>query len=74
MISNLTHLHDETKDVGVVVQHDTLAHIGIKPSSRVSHDTVGEVTFNLAEELVVQDDTTCNCQQISTEKPNKPEY
>lgn len=39
VVGHLSHLHDKTEDVGVVVQHDTSAHIGIKLPCRVGHDT-----------------------------------
>ena len=57
MISNLTHLHDETEDVSIVVQHDTSAHISIELSSGVGHYALGKVAFNLAEKFVMQDNT-----------------
>ena len=66
MISNLTHLHDETEDVSIVVQHDTSAHISIELSSGVGHYTLGKVAFNLAEKFVVQDNTVLFVNQPIT--------
>ena len=52
----LTHLHDEAKNVRVIVQHDTTTHVGIKLPGGVGHDAGREVSLNLAEELIVNDD------------------
>lgn len=57
MVRNLAHLHDQSEDVGIVVQHDTVAHVGIEFSGRVRHDTTGEILFDLAEKFIVQRDT-----------------
>lgn len=57
MVGDLTHLHDETENVGVVVQHDAAAHVSIELPSGVGHDALGEISFDLAKEFVVQDDT-----------------
>ena len=57
VVGDQTHLHDETEDVGVVVQHDTTAHVGIELSSRAGHDALGKISLDLAKEFVVQDHT-----------------
>lgn len=57
VVGDLAHLHDETEDVGVVVQHDTAAHVGIELSSGAGHDALGKISLDLAKEFVVQDHT-----------------
>jgi hypothetical protein len=56
VICDLSHLHDQTENVGVVVKHHTSADVGIKLARSVGHDTPGEIMFDLAEELVVDGD------------------
>ena len=55
VVCYLTHLHDQAKDVGVIVEHNTTADIGVECSSHVGHDAGGEVPLDLAEELIVDD-------------------
>lgn len=57
MIRYLPHLHDQTKNIGIVVEHDTTADVSIELSSGVGHDTGRKITLDFAEELVVYDDT-----------------
>ena len=54
VIRNLAHLHDKAEDVCVVVQHDTTAYIRIKLPRRVGHNALGEITFNLSKEFVME--------------------
>ena len=51
----MTHLHDEAENVRVVVEHDTTTHVGIKLTGGVGHDAGRKVSFDLAEELIVND-------------------
>lgn len=53
MVRNLSHLHDKPKDVGVVVQKNTLGHISVKLALSIGHDAVGEIIFRLTKELAV---------------------
>lgn len=53
MICDLAHLHDQTEDIGVIVEHDTTRDIGIKLASCVRHDARGEITFDFPEEFVM---------------------
>lgn len=55
VIRNLTHLHNEAKDIGIVVQHDTARHIGIKGTGGITHDARRKVSLNLAKEFLVND-------------------
>lgn len=52
----MTHLHDEAKNVRVVVEHDTTTHVRIKLPGSVGHDAGRKVPLNLAEELIVNND------------------
>lgn len=54
MVRHLTHLHDKSKNIGVVIEHHTPAHVSIKLPSRVRHDASREVTFNVSKKLVMQ--------------------
>ncbi len=56
VVGDLAHLHDETEDVGVVVQHHTAADVGIELADGVRHDAGGEVALDFAEEFIVDDD------------------
>lgn len=56
VVGDLTHLHDQAKDICVIVQHDSAADIGVKLSSGVGHDAGGEVALDFAEEFVVDYD------------------
>jgi hypothetical protein len=56
VIGYLPHLHDQTKNVGVVVEHYTSADVGVKLARSVCHDTTGEIVFDLAEKLIVDGD------------------
>lgn len=38
VIGDLTHLHDESKDVRIVVEHDAARNISVKSTSRIGHD------------------------------------
>ena len=51
----MTHLHDEAKNVRVVVEHDTTTHVRIKLPGGVGHDAGRKVSLDLAEELIVND-------------------
>ena len=57
VIGYLPHLHDQTENVGVVIEHNTSADVGVELARRVGHDTAGEIMFDLAEELVMDGDT-----------------
>jgi hypothetical protein len=41
VVGNLSHLHNETKDVGIIVQKNSLRNIGIESALSVGHDTIG---------------------------------
>lgn len=56
VVRYLAHLHNQTEDICVVVQHDTLTNVGIKFSRGIGHNAPREVIFVLAKELVVQGD------------------
>lgn len=56
MVSDLTHLHNQTEDVGVIVEQNTLRDVCFELSSTVIHDTTGEVILLFAEELAVDID------------------
>lgn len=70
MIRDLPHLHDQTEDIGVVIEHDTPADVGVKLAGRVSHDTAGEIMFNLAEKFIMngnsamRNELTAECRAI----------
>ena len=57
MVGNLTHLHDQPKNIGIVVEHDTPADVGIELSRRVGHNAAGEIMLDFAEEFIVQGDS-----------------
>lgn len=57
VICHLAHLHNETENVGVVVQHDTSTNICIELPSGVRHDAGGKVTLDLAEEFIMDGNT-----------------
>lgn len=57
VVRHLSHLHDETENIGIIIQHDTATDVGIKLPTRVGHDTSREVMFDLAKELVVDSDS-----------------
>jgi hypothetical protein len=73
MVCYLSHLHDQTEDVGVIVKHDTTANIGIELSIGVGHDTGREVTFDFAKELVVYNDTIQHRYELPFPHSNAPE-
>lgn len=56
MICNLSHLHNETKDVGVVVEKHALSDVSIKLALAVGHNTVGEIILRFTEELAIDID------------------
>ena len=56
MVSDLSHLHDETEDVRVVVKQNTLGNIGLELSGTVIHDTSSEVVLFFTKELAVNID------------------
>ena len=56
MIGNLSHLHDQSEDVGIVVEQNTLGDIGLELAGSAVHNTAGKVIFLLAEELTVNID------------------
>ena len=53
MVCNLTHLHDETEYIGIIIQHYTTAHIRVELPGRISHDTLREVPFDFTKEFIV---------------------
>lgn len=57
VVRHLSHLHDETENIGIIVQHDTSTDVGVKLPTRVGHDTAGEIMFDLAKEFIVYGDT-----------------
>jgi hypothetical protein len=59
MICDLTHLHDKTKDVGIVVEKNTLSNVCLELSSTAVHDTASKVILFLAEELTINIDLLC---------------
>lgn len=56
MICDLTHLHDKTEDVGIVVEENTLSNICLELSGTAVHDAASEVILFLAKELTVNID------------------
>jgi len=56
MIGHLTHLHDETENVGVVIEQNTLGDIGLKLSGAVIHNATCKIVLLLAEELSINID------------------
>ena len=52
----MTHLHDEAKNVRVVVEHDTTTNVGVKLPGGIGHDAGRKVSLDLAEEFIVNDD------------------
>jgi hypothetical protein len=55
VIGYLSHLHNQPKDVGVVIEHNTTTNVGVKLPGGVCHDAGREVAFNLTKELVMND-------------------
>jgi hypothetical protein len=56
MICDLAHLHNETEDVGIVVEKNALRDIGLKLSSTTVHNTTSKVVLFLAKELTIDVD------------------
>ena len=52
----MTHLHDEAKDVRVIIKHDAATHVRVKLAGSVGHNAGRKVSLDLAEELVVNED------------------
>ena len=52
----MTHLHDEAKNVRIVVEHDTTTYICIELSGGVGHDAGRKIPLDLAEKFIVNDD------------------
>jgi hypothetical protein len=59
VIRNLTHLHNETEDIGIVVEKNTLSDIGLKLSSTAVHNTTSKVILFLTKELTIDVDFLC---------------
>jgi hypothetical protein len=55
VVGNLSHLHNQAKDISVIVEHNTLGHICVKLALSVRHYTLRKVPFDFTEELVVDD-------------------
>lgn len=55
MICDLTHLHDQTEDVGVIIEYDSLSHVCIELAIGICHDARRKVAFDLPEEFVMDD-------------------
>jgi hypothetical protein len=53
MICDLSHLHNETENVGVVVEQDTLCNVCLELAGTVVHDTASKVVLFLSKELTV---------------------
>jgi hypothetical protein len=58
VVGHLSHLHDEPKDVGVVIKHNAATNVRVELPSGVRHDAGREVALNLTKELVMNDHTT----------------
>jgi len=56
MVSDLTHLHNQTEDVGVIVEQNTLSDVCFELSGTVVHDTTSEIVLLFAKELTVDID------------------
>lgn len=56
MIGDLAHLHDETEDVGIVVQQHALCDISLELTSTIRHDAAGKVVLFLAEKFAINVD------------------
>ena len=52
----MTHLHDEAKDVRIVIKHNAATHVRVKLACSVGHDAGRKVSLDFAEELIVNDD------------------
>lgn len=67
MIRYLAHLHNQAENVGVIVKHNTTTDISVKLPSGIGHDARRKVALNLAEELIVQNDSVqkVKCQLCS---------
>jgi len=59
MISDLTHLHDETKDIGIVVEKNTLSDVCIEFALIVVHDTACKIVLLETEKLPINIDLLC---------------
>ena len=57
MVGNLPHLHDESENICIIIQHYATAHVSIELSARIGHDTLREIAFNLPEEFIAQNNT-----------------
>ena len=57
MISHLTHLHNQTENVRIIVQHHTSAHVGVELASCVCHDTAREVMLDFSEKFIADSDS-----------------
>jgi hypothetical protein len=56
VICDLSHLHNETEDVGVVVEKDPLCDIGLEFPGTIVHDTTSKVILLFTEELTINID------------------
>jgi hypothetical protein len=56
MVSDLTHLHDKTEDVGIIVEKDTLSDIGLELAGTTVHDAACEIILLLTKELSINVD------------------
>lgn len=53
MICDLTHLHNETKYVGIIVQENTLSNVRLELAGTVIHDATSKVILFLPKELSI---------------------
>lgn len=56
MICDLSHLHNETENVGVVVEQDTLCNICLELAGTAVHDTASKIILFLSKELTINVD------------------
>ena len=56
MICDLAHLHNETKNICIVVQDNTLSNVGFELTGTAVHNATSEVILFLPKELTINVD------------------
>jgi len=56
MIGDLTHLHDKSEDIGIIVEKNTLSDVGLELAGTAVHDTACEIILFLTKELTIDVD------------------
>lgn len=57
VVGDLTHLHDQTENVGIIVQHNTPTDISVELPCGVGHDASRKVPLNFTKEFITKDNT-----------------